>query len=439
MLRQHTYDFKKTKNSDSDNKANIDLSFDYAPPEEISAFLKKSFEQEIALRNAAERDIIKTRAQTDMDIKKDDVFKIGKELFNSKNQNLNMFAEILMRSIDMRASDIHIEPMRDKVRVRVRVDGILLPLMDLPLSVKEFFIQGLKHVFHFKDALKKDRIFDGRKSIHYVDKSTFADLRFSIMPYVNGEKLVTRILIQNEKIPSLGELGIHKNIARKYELICSMANGIVIVTGPTGSGKTTTLHSTLASLNTSEVNIVTIENPPEYVLSGANQINAGGHFELPFPEVLKGVLRQDPDVIMFGEMRDKESAEAALTAGLTGHLLFTTLHTNDAVSAITRLIDMGIKPFLLGSTLVSILGQRLVRKICTHCKTPQEPDQKELSYFKRFIAGVDEYMEKHETKFYCGKGCKECNHTGFNGRLTIVELFCVNEELKVSVLAGCTS
>lgn len=401
--------------------------------------MKKSFEQEIALRNAAERDVIKTRVHADMDLKKDDVFKIGKKLFSSQNQNLNMFAEILMRSIDLRASDIHIEPMRDKVRVRIRVDGILLPLMYLPLSVKEYFIQGLKHVFHFKDAFKRDQIFDGRKSIHYVDKNTFADLRFSVMPYVNGEKLVTRILIQNEKIPSLGELGIHKNIARKYELICSMANGIVIVTGPTGSGKTTTLHSTLASLNTSEVNIVTIENPPEYVLPGANQINAGGHFELPFPEVLKGVLRQDPDVIMFGEMRDKDSAEAALTAGLTGHLLFSTLHTNDAVSAITRLIDMGIKPFLLGSTLVSILGQRLVRKICTHCKTPQEPDQKDLSYFKRFIAGVDDYIKKHDTKFYHGKGCKECNHTGFNGRLTIVELFCVNEELKVSVLSGCTS
>lgn len=225
-------------------------------------------------------------------------------------------------------------------------------------------------------------------------------MRFSIVPTVHGEKLVTRILVQSEKIPTLEELGFQRNIARKYELICSMANGIVIVTGPTGSGKTTTLHATLSSLNDDTKNIITIENPPEYLLDGANQINAGGNFEIDFHEVLKGVLRQDPDILMFGEMRDYESAQSALTAGLTGRMLFTTLHTNDAVSAITRLIDMGIRPFLLGSTLVSILAQRLVRKICPKCKVPHKPEEKELRYFKRYITGIDEYMEKYESKFY---------------------------------------
>lgn len=295
------------------------------------------------------------------------------------------------------------------------------------------------HVFQFDDSIKNHILRDARKNIYYVDKDKHADIRFSVIPARHGDKLVARILVQNDEVPTLGELGIHKNIERKYNLICSMANGIIIVTGPTGSGKTTTLHATLSSLNTPEVNIVTLEDPPEYNLPGANQINVNGKHGMTFHNVLRAVLRQDPDIIMVGEMRDLESAEGALTAGLTGHLLFTTLHTNDAVSAITRLIDMGIKPFLLGSTLVSILGQRLVRKICDNCKIEREPDEKELHYFKRFIDGIDDYIKKYDKKFYYGTGCDCCNHTGFKGRLTIAELFCVNEELKIGVLSGFTA
>lgn len=199
---------------------------------------------------------------------------IGKDAYSEGNENLNIFADILMQAIDLGTSDLHIEPLKDRIRVRIRIDGMLQTITELPNSMKEYFIRGLKSVFSFKNSYKSNIVVDDRKTIYYADRGIHADLRFSVVPTMHGEKLVARILTQKENIPSLEELGFQSNIAKKYELICSMASGIVIVTGPTGSGKTTTLHATLGNLSSDEKNIVTIENPPEYILNGAVQINA---------------------------------------------------------------------------------------------------------------------------------------------------------------------
>ncbi|MBF0344396.1 MAG: type II/IV secretion system protein [Nitrospirae bacterium] len=417
----------------SPEKINITVEYALADMDEIASFIPHAHENKEAIN-------FSKKIKVDV-LEREETLNIGKKYY-STNTNLNIFMQVLIKAMDLGASDMHIEPMRDKLRVRYRIDGVLIPQPDLPKALNTHFIRGLKNFFRFKDSHLRNVIVDDRKSVYYEDKNINADLRISILPTVYGDKMVIRILIQSDVIPTFEKLGMFKNLMIKYQMVCSMSSGIVIVTGPTGSGKTTTLFATLDYLNHDSINILTLEDPPEYLINGVNQARVTGgdsSREVSYLEGLKSALRQDPDIIMFGEMRDYESASVALTAGLTGHLLFTTLHTNDAASAITRLFDLGIRPFLLSSTLVSILGQRLVRLICNSCKEEYMPKINDLDFFRIFIRNFDVDLKSGNIKFYRGRGCDDCMHTGYKGRVAIHELLCVNDEIRKSVLDGATA
>ncbi|MCI4624493.1 MAG: Flp pilus assembly complex ATPase component TadA [Candidatus Magnetoovum sp. WYHC-5] len=413
-----------------EKKKNMQLSIDFAVAsyEEIRDFIIYAYENREAISFSQK---IKIES-----IAEDEIIKIGKKYY-SANINMNIFMQILAKAIEMRASDVHIEPLSDRLRVRFRIDGVLIPQSDLPKTLNNYFVRGLKNFFRFKDSYVKNIVVDERKRVYYEDKNIELDIRLSIIPTNYGNKMVIRLLIQQETVPTFEKLGFWKNLKTKYELVCTMSSGMVIVTGPTGAGKTTTLYSTLDYLNDDKINIMTLEDPPEYLINGVNQVRVGSDDksrEISYLQGLKSIFRQDPDIIMFGEMRDYESATVALTAGLTGHLLFTTLHTADAASCITRLMDMGIRPFLLSSTLVSILAQRLVRRICPQCKEEYTPDHNELEFFSLFIKNFEK--DTKAIKFYRGAGCDNCFSTGYKERFAIHELLCINDQIRKTMLAG---
>jgi type IV pilus assembly protein PilB len=255
--------------------------------------------------------------------------------------------------------------------------------------------------------------------------------------------MVIRLLVQGKQVPSFEDLGMSKNLMRRYEKLCAMSSGIIIVTGPTGSGKTTTLFSTLDSLNDDAKNITTVEDPPEYMIHGVNQVKVESRVKagekqtgITFPDAIKSILRQDPDIIMLGEIRDEESAEVAVTASLTGHLVFSTLHTNSAIACIPRFLDLKIKPSLLSSTLLGVVAQRLVRKTCTECKKQVRPNERHVNFLAKFIKDLEKDIQSGKIKFFRGKGCPDCNYTGFKGRLAILELLSVNDEVSDAILRG---
>ncbi|MBF0537116.1 MAG: type II/IV secretion system protein [Nitrospirae bacterium] len=415
------------------DKISITVEYALADLDEIMSFIPHAHENKEAIS-------FSKKIKIDI-MEREETLNLGRKYY-STNTNLNIFMQIMMKAIDMGASDLHFEPMKDKLRVRFRIDGVLIPQADLPKALNAHFIRGLKNFFRFKDSHLRNVVVDDRKRVFYEDKAIEADLRISILPTVYGDKMVIRILIQSDVIPTFEKLGMFKNLMLKYQMVCSMSSGIVIVTGPTGSGKTTTLFATLDYLNDDAINILTLEDPPEYLIDGVNQARVSADEsgrEISYINGLKSALRQDPDIIMFGEMRDHESASVALTAGLTGHLLFTTLHTNDAASAITRLFDMGIRPFMLSSTLVSILGQRLIRLTCNQCKEEYTPKATDLDFFRIFIRSFDIDLMAGNVKFYRGKGCEHCMYTGYKGRIAIHELLCVNDEIRRNVLEGGTA
>lgn len=403
------------------------LDYALAGEKEIRTFIETAFDQREAL-SLSRKVSVKVSEQNN-------VLLVGAKYY-STNSNLNIFMQILMKALDAGASDIHIEPMRDRLQIRFRIDGVLVKQPDMPKSLSGFFVRGLKNFFRLKDSHLQNVILDGRKSVQYIDKGLEADLRLSVLPTLFGDKMVVRILIQNKEVPTFEKLGMCKNVLAKFKLVCSSSSGIVLITGPTGSGKTTTLFSTIDYLSSEDVSILTLEDPPEYIIHGVSQaVVAGeGKREINYAEALKGALRQDPDIIMFGEMRDFESANVALTAGLTGHLLFSTLHTNDSASAITRIFDMGIRPFMLSSTLVSILGQRLVRVVCPECGEPAEVTEDEREFYEMFIKDFERSITRGAAAFSRGRGCAHCNYTGFKGRIAIHELLCVNDEIRKVVL-----
>lgn len=403
--------------------------FDYAlaAEREIGRFIETAFDQREAL-SLCRKVSVEVSEQNS-------VLLVGSKYY-STNSNLNIFMQILMKALDAGASDIHIEPMRDRLQIRFRIDGVLVRQPDMPKSLSGFFVRGLKNFFRLKDSHLQNVILDGRKSVQYIDKGIEADLRISVLPTLFGDKMVVRLLVQNKEVPTFEKLGMCKNVLAKFKLVCSSSSGIVLITGPTGSGKTTTLFSTIDYLSSEDVSILTLEDPPEYIIHGVSQavVAAEGKREVNYAEALKGALRQDPDIIMFGEMRDFESANVALTAGLTGHLLFSTLHTNDSASAITRIFDMGIRPFMLSSTLVSILGQRLVRVVCKECRETAEVSDDEREFYAMFLKDFDRDVRRGAVAFSRGRGCEHCNYTGFKGRFAIHELLCVNDEIRKVVL-----
>ncbi len=342
---------------------------------------------------------------------------------------------ILEYAVTSRASDVHIEPMDEFVRVRYRIDGILYDRLSLPKSVQEAVISRIKILSEMK--IDEHRIpQDGR--FNFKADENEVDLRISVLPTVHGEKIVMRLLRKSGGIPTLADLGLGGTALKNLETEMLRPHGIIIVCGPTGSGKTTTLYSVLARLNTTRVNIMSLEDPVEYEIAGVNQVQINPAVGLTFASGLRAFLRQDPNIILVGEIRDGETTELAIQASLTGHLVFSTLHTSTAAGALPRLIDLGAESFLLASTMNALVGQRIIRKICTHCKTTYTPPQQIVDEMKNVLGPL---FPKDETnvQLYKGKGCSECGDSGYYGREGIFEVLPVSEKIAHLVLQKADS
>ena len=324
---------------------------------------------------------------------------------------VKMIDRLFKNAIEMRASDIHIEPGETAIRIRYRIDGQLQPVNNLGIDSLAPLVTRIKILAGLNIAEKRMPQ-DGRIMTKIGNKEI--DLRVSLLPIVNGEKVVIRILDRDNYKFGREQLGISKENLENLDRIINNPYGIMLVTGPTGSGKSTTLYTLLSELNKSNVNVVTVEDPVEYTLEGVNQVNVNSKAGMTFASGLRSILRQDPDIIMIGEIRDGETAEIAVRSAITGHFVLSTLHTNDAASSITRLVDMGIEPFMVSTSLVGVIAQRLVRRICPHCKQEYEASKAE----KR-VLGKDENEKVILAK---GVGCGHCNNTGYQGRIGVYEI-----------------
>lgn len=347
----------------------------------------------------------------------------GYDLLEQADQSpvIRMVNAILIEAIQQRASDIHFEPTEEGLSIRYRIDG---RLQKRHVPPREYQIQILTRikVMSKMDIAEHRLPQDGRIKLRHGGREI--DFRVSTLPIAYGERIVLRILDKGNVLLGLDRIGMDEKVLVRLRKLIHMPEGIVLVTGPTGSGKTTTLYSAIAEINDSETNIITVEDPVEYKIAGISQMNVNPRIELDFAKGLRHILRQDPDVIMIGEIRDRETAEIAIQASLTGHLVFSTLHTNDAPSALTRLADMGIEPYLLASSILGCVAQRLVRQICQACKVEYFPSEKELAELGIEISGV----------FYKGVGCPHCFNTGYKGRHAIYELMPVSQKIKTQVL-----
>ncbi|MBC7287222.1 MAG: type II/IV secretion system protein, partial [Armatimonadetes bacterium] len=344
---------------------------------------------------------------------------------------IRMAKVLIQRAIQERASDIHIEPERENVRIRYRIDGTLHEVMRLPKYVHAPLVSRVKIMANMNIA--EHRVpQDGR--IHVRHQGREYDLRVSVVPTTNGEKAVMRILDVQSVLIGLDKLGLYPDHQAIVERLIRQPNGMILSTGPTGSGKTTTQYAILNTINSVEINILTIEDPVEYQLDGIYQVHVNRKAGLTFAVALKYFLRQDPDVILVGEIRDMETAEIAIQASLTGHLVLSTLHTNDAPSTVTRLVDMGVEPFLISSSVIASISQRLAKRICPHCKEPYQPRRDLLLGF-----GFDpDAPENRDVVFYHGRGCERCRYTGYLGRIAVFEIMEMNAELAELVAKRAT-
>jgi general secretion pathway protein E len=342
---------------------------------------------------------------------------------------IKLVNEIFLEAINERASDIHIEPYEEKLHIRYRIDGVLQPA-SLPPQIDRFrsaITSRIKIMAHLNIAEKRLPQ-DGRIDMRAGGRQV--DVRVSVIPMLFGEGIVMRLLDKSQVLYSLPELGMFEDTFAEFHQIIRRPHGIILVTGPTGSGKTTTLYASLQEIVNAETKVITTEDPVEYHLEGVNQIQIRPDIGLTFERGLRAILRHDPDVIMIGEIRDLETAEAAIQAALTGHLVFSTLHTNDAVSAATRMLDMGVEPFLVTSTLTAAMAQRLVRTICPDCKEEYQPDPADLP--------ADFQLQPGQTIFR-GAGCKRCRNSGYQGRAGIFELWQVNEPAREKIMARAST
>ncbi len=335
---------------------------------------------------------------------------------------VNIVDWLLQYAFDQRASDIHIEPRREKGNIRFRIDGMLHLVYQLPSPVMAAVVSRLK-ILGRMDLAEKRRPLDGRLKTKSPDGNE-VELRLSTMPTAFGEKMVMRIFDPDVLVKNFADLGFNSTEERQWHSMIQQPNGIILVTGPTGSGKTTTLYSTLKYLAKPEINICTIEDPIEMVVPDFNQMQVQQNIDLGFADGVKALLRQDPDIIMVGEIRDMETAEMAIQAALTGHLVISTLHTNDAVSAITRLIDIGVPHYMISATLLGVVAQRLVRTLCPHCKQPQAPDAEMWSTLSR------PWKSNIPEKIMAPVGCLECRQTGYAGRMGIYEMLLMSGKIK---------
>ncbi len=332
---------------------------------------------------------------------------------------IRMVNHLMERALDLNASDIHFEPEEKYLMVRCRVDGVMVPIEKLPVNVQPSISSRVKLMARL-DIGEKRLPQDGR--IQYTMGERTLDMRVSTLPGVHGESIVLRILDRSDVTVSLDKLGMPADILKPYSRIIQQPHGMILITGPTGSGKTTTLYGTLEKINTGTQKIITVEDPVEYQLEGVTQIHVNSKIGLTFAAGLRSIVRQDPDIIMVGEIRDHETAEIAIESALTGHLVFSTLHTNDAAGAITRLQDMGIDTYLISSSVMAVMAQRLVRKVCLHCaqETPLTQEEAHL---------LDLNLHKIST-IKRGTGCERCANTGYRGRLGLYELLVISNEIR---------
>ncbi len=355
---------------------------------------------------------------------------IDEEPMDEEAPVIKLVSLLIMEAFRLRASDIHLEPLEKRFRVRYRIDGILYETEEPPKRLQGSIISRIKIMANLSIAEKRMPQ-DGRIKLTVLNKDI--DLRVSTLPTQHGESVVLRILDKSSLSLGLAELGFLSDDEKKFKELISLPNGILLITGPTGSGKTTTLYACLHDINRPDKKIITVEDPIEYQLTGINQVQISEKIGLTFAHVLRSILRQAPNVIMVGEIRDKETASIAVNASLTGHLVLSTLHTNDAAGAITRLVDQGVKPFLVASSVRAVLAQRLVRRICKDCRQPVRPEEEVLKKLK--IA-----RERLESAtLYKGKGCAACNQTGYRGRIGLFELLVVDDEIQKMIYQNSMS
>ncbi|WP_228135552.1 GspE/PulE family protein [Halarcobacter anaerophilus] len=412
------------------NKEYISLSLDYLSKcsfeyeiiflDEISyeklynKFLEIKTDKEMSAIQQEQEDAI----LEEEDFSVSEFLKVGSDILTSEESApiIKFVNSLFYQAIKKKASDIHIEMHEQKAEIRYRVDGVLVKHIELDKNIMSLVISRIKIISNL-DISEKRVPQDGRTQIKISGKTL--DIRVSVLPTFYGERVVMRILMQSDELLTLKQLGFSKNITDKLAKLVENSFGMILVTGPTGSGKSTTLHSLLHQVVSEEKNIITVEDPVEYKSNEFSQIQVNEKVGLSFAAGLRSILRQDPDIIMLGEIRDRETASISVQAALTGHLLFSTLHTNTAPAAITRLIDMKVEKFLISSSLLAVLAQRLVRKLCDKCKCE---DESEASH-KIFNLSNDK-------KIYKSVGCKHCNYTGYAGRVAVGELFVINEEIR---------
>lgn len=409
-------------------KTGLILKIYAASSEEIQKSIQQEYGQELAgeIGKAVEETEELSKAKT---VDTQQLSQIIKEAPIAK-----IVSTILEYAVTSRASDVHIEPQRDRVRVRYRIDGVLYDRLSLPKSVHDAVVSRIKILSAMKiDEHRAPQ--DGRFTFKAQEE---VDLRISVIPTGNGEKIVMRLLRKSGGIPTLPELGLSGTALKNLETAILRPHGIIIVCGPTGSGKTTTLYAVLSKLNTVRVNILSLEDPIEYEITGVNQVQINPAVGLTFASGLRAFLRQDPNIILVGEIRDKETTDLALQAALTGHLVFSTLHTSNASGALPRLLDLGAEDFLLASTMNALVGQRIVRKICTHCKESYPPPPPIIEEMKKTLGKLFTKDEK-EIKLFKGKGCSECADSGYFGRIGIFEVLLVSEKVAQYILEHADS
>jgi len=381
---------------------------------------------EVYDRGAAETGQLAEEATDDLDALADEASHEPQDLLEATDDApiIRLVNSLLQHAVKERASDIHIEPFEKQIRVRFRIDDVLYePMKPLPRTLQASIASRIKIMGNL-DIAEKRLPQDGRIRLKIAGRDY--DVRLSTVPVAFGERLVLRLLPDSQALLDLEKIGFNAEQSRVLERIIRRPNGIFLVTGPTGSGKTTTLHACLSEINDIDKNIITIEEPVEITQKGIGQIEVNPKINLSFATGLRAVLRQDPNVVLVGEIRDKETADIAIQASLTGHLVLSTLHTNDAASAITRLVDMGVEPFLVGSSLVGVLAQRLVRVLCTHCREPYQATSEELNE-----AGIE--PQSAPVTLYRARGCSNCAQTGYQGRVGIYELMLVEDSIRAMV------
>jgi general secretion pathway protein E len=376
-------------------------------------------------RDTAE-EVIQDLHEEDPDLIISEIEETGDLLDDTSNAPVIKLVNLMFsQAVRAGASDIHIEPFKSRLAIRQRVDGILYDMFSPPGHIQSALVSRIKVMAKLNIAEKRLPQ-DGRTEIRIADKNV--DIRVSTLPTAFGERVVLRLLDKSSVLLKLTDLGMTPERLKLFNNLIHAAHGIILVTGPTGSGKTTTLYAALSTINNTDINIITVEDPIEYQMDGIGQVQVNPKIDLTFANGLRSIVRQDPDVILVGEIRDRETAEIAIQAALTGHLVFSTLHTNDSSSAITRSIDMGIEPFLITSSVNAILAQRLVRRLCKTCREPYEPNRESLQSI-----GITPAMLDGRT-IYRDKGCPDCLQTGHRGREGIFELLLMDDDIKSTIL-----